>query len=238
MVIYETENLINGKKYIGKDSQNNPTYLGSGKYLKLAIKKYGRANFKKTILEECNSLEELNSREIYWLKLKDCKNNPQYYNATDTITPCRTGQTLTKEHRERISISHRGKIMPAKTAEAIRKQVESRRNNGTLQHSEETKAKISKSNTGKPKSLEHRLAMSRSRLGKKTQPHSEETKKKISEGQKKKPILRLDKETLEVLSRYESIKSVSEYGYNPWSIQAVLRGKNKTSGGFSWKYEE
>ena len=27
MVIYMTTNLINGKKYIGRDSKNNPKYL-------------------------------------------------------------------------------------------------------------------------------------------------------------------------------------------------------------------
>jgi len=26
MVVYITENLVNGKKYIGKDSKNNPKY--------------------------------------------------------------------------------------------------------------------------------------------------------------------------------------------------------------------
>lgn len=43
-------NLINGKKYIGLDSHNNPSYLGSGTLILKAIKKYGRGNFiKKTI---------------------------------------------------------------------------------------------------------------------------------------------------------------------------------------------
>lgn len=37
MVIYKTTNLINGKVYIGKDSNDDPKYLGSGKILKLAI---------------------------------------------------------------------------------------------------------------------------------------------------------------------------------------------------------
>ena len=40
MVIYKTTNLVNGKQYIGKDTKNNPTYLGSGTFLKKAIQKY------------------------------------------------------------------------------------------------------------------------------------------------------------------------------------------------------
>ena len=49
MVIYCTTNLINGKKYIGSDTNNNPYYLGSGVSIIKAIKKYGRNNFKKEI---------------------------------------------------------------------------------------------------------------------------------------------------------------------------------------------
>jgi group I intron endonuclease len=67
MIIYKTTNLINQKFYIGKDTHNNPNYYGSGKKLKLAIKKYGLENFKKEILETCSSLEELNTREKFWI---------------------------------------------------------------------------------------------------------------------------------------------------------------------------
>jgi group I intron endonuclease len=65
-IIYKTTNLINGKFYVGKDQNNNPDYLGSGLLLVKAIKKYGRENFVKVILEEC-LIEELSDREIYWI---------------------------------------------------------------------------------------------------------------------------------------------------------------------------
>jgi group I intron endonuclease len=68
MIIYKTTNLINGKFYIGFDTKNNSKYLGSGLHLKRAIKKYGRENFAKVILEICSSLEELSKREIYWIE--------------------------------------------------------------------------------------------------------------------------------------------------------------------------
>jgi len=83
MVIYKTTNLINNKIYIGQDSQNNPEYFGSGKILNNAIKKYGKSNFKKEILEECSSKEELNEREIYWInKLNSMDTNIGYNIAT------------------------------------------------------------------------------------------------------------------------------------------------------------
>ena len=59
MIIYLTTNLVNGKKYIGLDMNNDNNYFGSGVYIKRAIKKYGKENFTKQILETCNNREEL-----------------------------------------------------------------------------------------------------------------------------------------------------------------------------------
>lgn len=67
MIIYKTTNLINDKFYIGKDAKNKKTYLGSGKLLKQAIKKYGKENFQKEILEYCIDLTHLDKREVYWI---------------------------------------------------------------------------------------------------------------------------------------------------------------------------
>jgi len=55
--VYVTTNLINGKKYVGEHSTNdiNDGYLGSGYNLFRAIKKYGKHNFEKKILEFCES---------------------------------------------------------------------------------------------------------------------------------------------------------------------------------------
>lgn len=69
MVIYKTTNLINGKFYVGKDEKNNSEYLGSGKILRLAIKKNGVENFKKEIIENCKTREELNEREKHWINI-------------------------------------------------------------------------------------------------------------------------------------------------------------------------
>lgn len=68
--IYLTKNLVNGKIYIGKHiSQSyDESYLGSGKILKNAIKKYGKHRFSNAVLYEAESLDELNYAEIQFIK--------------------------------------------------------------------------------------------------------------------------------------------------------------------------
>ena len=54
--IYETTNLINNKKYIGKRTSKKflPNYLGSGVLITKAIEKYGKENFTVKLIEEVN----------------------------------------------------------------------------------------------------------------------------------------------------------------------------------------
>ena len=62
MVIYLTTNLITGEKYIGKDKNNCPSYIGGGVNLKKAIIEFGKENFKKEILEVCVDLDNLKQK--------------------------------------------------------------------------------------------------------------------------------------------------------------------------------
>ena len=83
MVIYKTTNLINNKIYIGQDSKNNPEYLGSGAIIKKAIKKYGKENFKKEIIDWADNKKDLNNKEIFWIKEYNSTNHFIGYNITE-----------------------------------------------------------------------------------------------------------------------------------------------------------
>ncbi|MDD2285627.1 MAG: GIY-YIG nuclease family protein [Paludibacter sp.] len=71
--IYITTNMINGKKYIGqkKYMKHWENYLGSGVILRNAINKYGRDNFKREIIEDCITKEDLDRKEKYWISFYD-----------------------------------------------------------------------------------------------------------------------------------------------------------------------
>lgn len=70
--------MINGRYYIGQhETKNlNDRYLGSGKLLKLAIKKYGRKSFKKSVLYVFSNSIDSRLKESELIDLKD----PKCYN--------------------------------------------------------------------------------------------------------------------------------------------------------------
>jgi len=63
--LYQITNTVNGKIYIGvhKTTDIDDGYMGSGKILQSAVKKYGIENFTKTILETFSNSAEMYARE-------------------------------------------------------------------------------------------------------------------------------------------------------------------------------
>lgn len=79
--LYKTTNKITGKYYIGAHSTKNleDGYMGSGKQLKDAIKKYGIENFTCEILEIFSNREEAFQKEAE-IVTEDFINDPMTYN--------------------------------------------------------------------------------------------------------------------------------------------------------------
>lgn len=78
--LYQVTNLVNGKIYIGihKTTNLNDSYIGSGKLIKAAIKKYGIAHFKKEILETFATEQEMIDREIQLVTEEFCERKDTY----------------------------------------------------------------------------------------------------------------------------------------------------------------
>ena len=80
-IIYETTNIVNGKRYRGAHICDalDDKYLGSGKLLKKAIDKYGFDNFTRRILKECSTIEEMFEAEAKFVN-SDWVADPMTYN--------------------------------------------------------------------------------------------------------------------------------------------------------------
>jgi group I intron endonuclease len=235
MIIYVTTNIINGKKYIGKDSHNNPKYLGSGVLLKEDIKKYGRKSFKKEILEYCNTDEDLTLRETYWINYFDALQSNLYYNLVDFSAGWnihKLGEEKYNNIVQRISKLGKGICKPQ------------------LSNNQERKDKLRQANINKPKPKGFGEVISNIKTGK---PLPEGTGLKISEAKKGhicysnqnwieahyKAVEQVDKEN-NIVCEYKSIKEIIEKNLT-WkraNISCCLTGKSKTAYGFKFRYKK
>lgn len=99
--VYETTNVLNGKKYRGihKTTKLEDGYFGSGVSLLNAIEKYGKKNFKREILEFCSSYEELIEREKFYVDEEWVRDYSNY----NLKTGGQSSGLLSEESKSRIS---------------------------------------------------------------------------------------------------------------------------------------
>jgi len=159
--IYKTTNVITGRYYYGMHSTDNlnDNYLGSGHRLWYSIRKYGKENHKREILEYCKDKEELRKREEEIVDLNEI--------AKDDCMNLRVGGEggfSSKEHQQKATLN--GQVsyrLRLKTDKEFKKRIS---NICSIYMKERIKE-------GKMKSSKF--------AGKK---HSDETKKKISDTHK------------------------------------------------------
>jgi len=138
--VYKTTNKINGKVYIGKHQTKNPydNYMGSGRAIREALKKYGKGSFEKQVLFIFDSEEEMNNKEKELV-------NESFISTSETYNmglggeggPMFLGLKHTLETKKKLSEINKGK---KPTNETRKKISDANRRRGI---SEETKKKIS-----------------------------------------------------------------------------------------------
>ena len=179
--IYKITNLINGKTYIGqhKYKKLNDNYMGSGKHLKAAQKKYGIKNFKKDILVfnivRKDFIDLLEKEYISFYR----SISKAEYNIADGGDG-RVGP-LSEETKRKISESNKGKHYASdETRKKLSKVHKGKPTwNKGKSHSEKTKKKISEALKGNHHSEEAKRKMSTAWDYNKH--FTKEIKKKISE---------------------------------------------------------
>lgn len=113
--IYITKNLINNKLYIGQRacSPKWKTYLGSGIKIKRAIKKYGRENFKRYVIDFAFDYDSLNELEYIYSIMFNVIDDDNWYNLMyGGGFHALKGIKFSDEHRRRIAEAKKGEKNP------------------------------------------------------------------------------------------------------------------------------
>lgn len=217
--VYKTTNIINGKFYIGKRKyrkKDEKWYLGSGIYLNRAIKKYGRENFKKEIIEWCSSSEEVNNKERFWIAKLDALNQKIAYN----IAPGGDGGFLGEEVSKRIGLKLKGRKLPKEVCEKMSKEMKGKKK------SKEHIEKVRKALTGRKRTEKEIENMRKAAL--KLYEEGFESPVQIS-------IYQYDINTGDFINSYKSCREASRMtGFDRKAINNACLGITKKSNKFIW----
>ena len=224
--VYQILNTTNNRLYIGSSiniyrrvqvhfwALENNRH--TNKYLQADFDKYKIESFVVKLVEHVEDTSLLTEREQYWM------------NTEDTI---QCGYNIYPIARNTLGQKFNEKIR--KKMKEIHKDI-----------SDETKAKLSKANSGvdnpmygKHHSLETRTKISNAKKGKrKGIPHTEEHKRKLSESSnKKRKVICVETQqifdSITVASKWAGLKSST-------NINRCCLGERNTAGNYHWKYFE
>lgn len=243
--IYKITNNINGLFYIGKrcfkGNIKEDNYFGSGLVLNRAIKKYGKNNFTKEIIDIASSKKELSEKEVFWINKLDSK-FPRGYNLTEGGDGI---QNTSIEIRSKISKSLKTYFSDDNVRKSLSKKC------SKIHKTEEHKNKISLKLKGVKKTEEHNKNVSKSlkiyfsdknnrdilsERMKNVYNNNPELREKVSE-RMKKPVFKFDKNG-NFLEKYSSLDEAL-FILNKTSkgnLSSAASGKRNFCYGFRWSF--
>lgn len=181
--IYETTNLINGKKYRGCHSTKNINdgYIGSGVALKKAVKKYGKTNFLFQIIYLCSDLEDMIEKEKIFVDENWVQQNDTYNLQTGGLNY----GILNEESKKKISNTLRLGYASGKYKAFRPKGIDPWNKGKTGIYNEETLKKMSETRKGRPAPNKGKKGKPSWNKGMNFGPMSPEEKEKRSKALKK-----------------------------------------------------
>ena len=252
MIIYSCFNTITGKHYVGqtkftaferfrghlKESRMQKSHRKGSKFHS-ALRKYGKDAFNITVLTTCNTQDETDLAEQYWISYFNSTDDEFGYNTAigglthfgpknhseetkAKMRAAKIGKKFTEEHKRKLSESNKGKHNHTKENHPL----------WGKKHSEDTRKKIADANRIKS------LGENNARWGAIV---SDETRRKISEANKgsKSSLAKLNEDkVLEILmhslsySEKDTCDTFSKkFDVSQQLIKSVIRRK-------SWKHVE
>lgn len=211
--IYKITNNLNGKMYIGmhRSKSFDENYWGSGKIIVEAINKYGKDNFSREVILECDSEDELCKAEERIIRELNCVELDEYYNLKDGGIG--KFPVLSGESNGMYGVHRFGELNPNYGKHHV--------------FSDESRKNMSDAHKGKKLSDYHRQRISE---GNKGRTVSDETKLKLSIKAKNRVGWHHTDETKRKMSENNAMNK-QEYRDK---VSASLKGKNKWTAGRVW----
>ena len=190
-LIYQTQHKVSKMIYVGFHITEDPddNYLGSGLYIKRAIKKDGRSMFEKTILHFCESYEAMVEKEKEIVTEEFIKREDTYnlrvggeggYIGEEYYASIR-GKPMAREAVEKGAAKRRGQ---KRTQKSRQRMSDARKNNPVaLETARQNLIKATATTKGHPQSEEHKQHRSEALKGHSV---SETTRQKIREAHLKR----------------------------------------------------
>lgn len=185
--VYKVTNLVNGNIYVGMRSsilepEEDVAYMGSGKAIESAIKKYGVENFYKEVTASFKTRQEAFELEELIVDSEFVKRRDTYNQKVGGLgvgsgeDHPRFGATITEDHKKKLVEG--AKNFADSLTEEDRQRLAKERSLRTKKYWEDPEFRANQLK---------RLEENHPRLGRK---HSEESKNKMSESAKNRPIFK------------------------------------------------